>query len=194
MADVQIFGVPQSTYLHTVRIACREKGVTYDLIPAMPGSPELKSVNPYGRMPVFKHGKLGLFETMAIAQYIDEAFKGPALRPTDVAERAKMTQWMSAHVDGLYPAVIRRYLMPHYIMAKGAPEKAAVEKAGAEANAALKVFDDALAGRAYLASAQPTLADASPLHRPAAVPRLAARRIAPASRAPSFWAADRRPR
>jgi len=126
---------------------------------AGPQSPELKVINPLGRMPGFKHGKVTLFETLAITQYIDEVFKGPALRPSDPTERAKMMQWMSAHVDYMYPAVIRRYLMPFYIMAKGAPDKAALEKASVDANASLKLFDDALAGRSYLASAQPTLAD-----------------------------------
>jgi glutathione S-transferase len=159
MADVKIIGVPQSTYLRAVRIACREKGVAYDLVPAMPHGPELLEVNPLGRMPGFKHGTVKLFETLAITQYIDEAFPGPALRPSDVVERAKMTQWMSAVVDYMYPAVIRRYLMPFYIMAKGAPDKAALEKAGTDAVGALKLFDEALKGRTYLASAQPTLAD-----------------------------------
>ncbi len=159
MAEVSIHGVPQSTYVRTSAIACREKGVSYELVMAGPQSPELKALNPLGRMPAFKHGQLVLFETLAITQYIDEAFKGPALRPTDPVDRARMMQWMSAHVDFLYPAVIRRYLMPFYIMAKGAPDKAALEKAGADANAALRVFDDALAGHGYFVGAQPTLAD-----------------------------------
>ena len=31
MADVKIYGAPQSTYVRTARMICEEKGIDYDL-------------------------------------------------------------------------------------------------------------------------------------------------------------------
>jgi glutathione S-transferase len=35
-----------------------------------------------------------LYETNAIAAYIDDVFPGPKLTPTDPRKRAKMNQWI----------------------------------------------------------------------------------------------------
>jgi glutathione S-transferase len=37
MATLQIFGVPPSPFTRAVRLACREKGVDYELVPTRPG-------------------------------------------------------------------------------------------------------------------------------------------------------------
>src|SRR5207302_4399314 len=47
-----------------------------------------------------------LYETSAIAAYIDEAFDGPALQPKDLRARARMNQWISAVNSYYYPYMI----------------------------------------------------------------------------------------
>ena len=82
MANLQIIGVPQSNFVWVVRMACAKKGVPYDLVPARPHSPEIDAVHPLGRIPGMRHGDLKLFESKAIATYIDRAFPGRKLFPT----------------------------------------------------------------------------------------------------------------
>ncbi len=96
MADVKLYGFPQSTYVRTARLACEEKGVAYDIVPTRPGSPENLAVHPFARVPAMSHGDFRCYETAAICRYVDEAFDGPALQPADAKGRALMTQWISA--------------------------------------------------------------------------------------------------
>jgi glutathione S-transferase len=71
MAKIQIIGVPQSNYVWVVRMACEEKGVPYDLVPARPHSPEVDAIHPLGKIPAMRHGDIALCESKAIASYID---------------------------------------------------------------------------------------------------------------------------
>ena len=96
MAEVTIIGFPQSTYVRTVRMACEEKGVSYELEGRDFGSEELKAIHPFSKIPALKHGDVEVWETSAICRYIDDAFDGPALSPSSVAEKAMMEQWISA--------------------------------------------------------------------------------------------------
>ena len=99
-----------STYVRTARLALEEKGVDYDLeefnfiADGMPA--EHLARNPFGKVPAFSHGDTVLYETVAIARYVDEAFDGPALQPGDAEGRARMVQ-ASAIVDNYaYPSAI----------------------------------------------------------------------------------------
>jgi glutathione S-transferase len=46
--------------------------------------------HPFGRVPALKHGDFMLYETNAIAAYVDEVFPGPRLTPDDARKRARM--------------------------------------------------------------------------------------------------------
>ena len=86
MTDVVVLGFPRSTYVHIVRLVLTHKGVPYtfrDLEPEM-GSPAHLALHPFDRVPILQHGDFTLYETSAIAVYVDEAFEGPALQPKDV--------------------------------------------------------------------------------------------------------------
>jgi glutathione S-transferase len=58
MANLEIIGFPQSTYVRVARMACEEKGVAYDLRPAPPHSPEVLAIHPFGKIPAMRHGDL----------------------------------------------------------------------------------------------------------------------------------------
>lgn len=161
MADVIVYGFPQSTYVRTVRITLAEKGVPYGLEPLLPGAPELLRLHPFGRIPAFRHGELVLFETLAICRYVDEAFEGPPLQPETVVNRAIMTQWISAIIDSFYPAMVRDYLL-HYFMAqleKREPDRVAIEAGLPKLDKAFAVLEQACAHADYLAGDEPSLAD-----------------------------------
>ncbi|HTG21439.1 MAG TPA: glutathione S-transferase N-terminal domain-containing protein [Reyranella sp.] len=54
MATIQIYGVPPSPFTRATRLAAREKGVDYELVPTRPG--ETAPLNPLGKIPMMKHG------------------------------------------------------------------------------------------------------------------------------------------
>jgi glutathione S-transferase len=83
MADLILYGFPQSNYVRAARMACVEKGVPHTLEPAGPHSPAILEMNPFGKMPAMRHGDFTLYETSAIMRYIDDAFAGPRLTPAD---------------------------------------------------------------------------------------------------------------
>ncbi len=160
MSQVTLYGFPASTYVRTARMALEEKGVAYDLEPLAPHSPEIDAINPFGKIPAFRHGELTLFETIAIACYVDEAFDGPPLQPKDGPARARMLQWMSAYVDNTYPAlfplVLQRLVVPGR---GGTPDEGAVAEAVPKARRQMEVFDGALDDSPWLVGADFTLAD-----------------------------------
>src|SRR3954467_11514898 len=98
MADPIVYGFPRSTYVNIVRLILTHKDVAYsfhDLEPVM-GQREHLALHPFNRVPILKHDDVMVYETSAIASYVDEAFGGPRLTPKDVRDRARMNQWISA--------------------------------------------------------------------------------------------------
>lgn len=51
--------------------------------------------HPFKRVPVLEHDGFTLYETCAITRYIDGAFFGPALQPSNAKKLARMTQIIS---------------------------------------------------------------------------------------------------
>ena len=98
MSDPIVFGFPHSTYVHIVRLILTHKGVPYtfrDLETEM-GKPTHLALHPFNRVPVLQHGDFTVYETSAIATYIDETFEKPPLQPKNARDRARMHQWISS--------------------------------------------------------------------------------------------------
>lgn len=100
---VTLFGETYSVYVRFARLVLAEKGVAYDLVPVdifADGGPDPEHLkrHPFGKIPAFDHDGFGLYETLAITRYIDEAFDGPALSPSSPKQRARMNQ-ITALVD-----------------------------------------------------------------------------------------------
>ena len=92
-----LYGADYSVYVRIARMALEEKSIDYELVPldifAADGIPAwYLEHHPFGRIPAFEHDGFRLFETNAIARYVDEAFDGPALQPADARGRARMSQ------------------------------------------------------------------------------------------------------
>ncbi|GEP58670.1 glutathione S-transferase family protein [Reyranella soli] len=107
MPDVTVYGFPVSTYVNVVRLVLAHKGVPFefqDLEPEM-GGPNHLALHPFGRVPILEHDGFRIYETSAIAAYVDEAFTGPALQPASARERARMNQWVSALNGYYYPNI-----------------------------------------------------------------------------------------
>ena len=83
MAKPEIIGSARSTYTRVVRMVCEEKGVDHTLTEVALGAPELAAIHPFGKMPVLRHGEVALFESKAIAGYLDRVFPAPFVVPEE---------------------------------------------------------------------------------------------------------------
>jgi len=108
MADPIVYGFPRSTFVNIIRLLLTHKGVPYRFhdLEAVMGKPEHLALHPFDRVPILEHGELIVYETSAIAAYVDEACEGPRLTPGDARARARMNQWISAVNSYYYPYMI----------------------------------------------------------------------------------------
>jgi glutathione S-transferase len=161
MAQVTLYGSPISTYVRTARIALAEKGVGYDLKDVWVDSPEIKQRHPFQKIPVLRHGDFELYESFAVTRYIDEAFPGPALQPSDAKARARMTQWISVHNSYCYPTLIGGIVLERVApkLLNRPSDEAKIKATLPDAQQRLDVLEKALGTTPYLAGIEPTLAD-----------------------------------
>jgi glutathione S-transferase len=164
VSDPIVYGFPRSTYVNIVRLVLTHKDVPYtfhDLEPLM-GKPEHLTLHPFNRVPILRHGDFTVYETSAIASYVDEAFDGPRLTPRDVRERARMNQWVSAVNSYYYPYMIyhvthERLVYPELGIAS---DEKVVAHALPKVELALGVMERELSrGQDYLLGSELTLAD-----------------------------------
>jgi glutathione S-transferase len=161
MAKPEIIGSARSTYTRVVRMVCEEKGIDYVLTERMLGAPELLAIHPLGKMPVLRHDNVELFESKAIATYLDRGFEGPNVFPSDPRVAALTEQWVSLVNTVMDRTLIRTYVFA-YIAPKtsdGRPDRAAIEALVPMMRQQLQILDRAVAGSGYLAGDLFTFAD-----------------------------------
>jgi glutathione S-transferase len=157
----KIIGSSQSSYTRTVRMVCEEKQIDYDLTEVMLGAPEIGAIHPFGKMPVLRHGDFELFESKAIATYLDRMFPGPQVIPADPQDAALTEQWVSLVNTVMYPTLIRTYLRAYLVPMAigGTPDREAIEAVMPAVREQLAVLDRAVEGTGYLVGERFTLAD-----------------------------------
>ncbi len=165
MAKPTLYGPGYSTYARAARLALAEKGVDYDLVEidfiagGMPD--EHLARHPFAKVPALEHDGLMLYETAAIERYIDEAFDGPSLQPSDPAARARMTQIISLLDSYTYPCtvsalVIQRLVQP---LLGGTADESIVEAALPEVDKSMAELERLLGDQEYLTGSALSLAD-----------------------------------
>lgn len=160
MATLILHSTPLSTYGRTCRMAMAEKGVAYELDPVMPQAPEQLERQPWGSVPAISHGDVRMYEALAICNYVDAAFDGPPLQPSEPLARARSYQWTSVFVQYLYRPAIDIVLQRMFVPAQGgAPDEALVAESVPKAQKALGVLDGALDGHKYFAGDDVSLSD-----------------------------------
>ena len=160
MPALEIIGVPQSNYVWVVRMVCEEKGVPYEHKPERPHSAAVDAIHPFGKVPVMRHGDVELFESKAIATYIDRTFGGPKVIPDDPKLAAQVEQWVSLGNVEFDKVMIRQYVVG-YVFPKepGKPDMAAIGEAAQRMKPQVEVLDRAVAKTGHLVGDSLTLAD-----------------------------------
>jgi glutathione S-transferase len=161
MTKPEIIGSAKSTYTWVVRMVCEEKGIDYALIETPLHAPEIMAIHPLGKMPVLRHGEVELFESKAIATWLDRSFAGPRLFPDDPRRAALVEQWVSLVNTVIDRTLIRTYLFAYIATrtADGAPDRDAIAAVMPAVRQQLEILDRAVAKTGYLVDDQFTFAD-----------------------------------
>jgi glutathione S-transferase len=162
MTDLHIIGTPHSNFTWTCRIVCVEKGVPYIFDQARPHTSEVESISPFGLIPVIRHCNVELFECRAVCRYIDRAFQGPSIVPSDPVKEALTEQWVSAVATSVDQLLMRRYVQKHTRPGTpdGKPDQATINAALSAMPAQFSMLDRAVGATGYLVGDTFTLADA----------------------------------
>jgi glutathione S-transferase len=161
MPSVEIIGGAQSTYVRATRMVCEEKSIPYQHILSRPHASDVTAIHPFGKVPVMRHGEFELCESKAIATYLDLAFPGPRVLPTEPRHAALTEQWVSlvnTRIDG---TMIRTYVFA-YVFPKtedGRPDRETIDAVAPALADEIGLIDRTVAKGGYLAGEYFTYAD-----------------------------------
>jgi len=166
MAKLTVYGLPQSTYVRTVRLLLEEAGADYNLkgVSIFNGeneSAEYLAKNPFGKVPTLEVDGELLYETTAITDYLDTTLAGNKFRPSEPLPQARMRQIMGIIDSYLYsPAivsiVIQRLIVPSQ---GGKTDEDKVKNAVAPAQKAVEAIESLTVASPYLLGSEVSIAD-----------------------------------
>ena len=115
-----LYHYPSSPSSAKVRLVLQEKGIAWDsrVVDITRGeqfAPDYLVLNPAGVVPTLMQDGRAVRESLVICEYLEEAFPGTSLVPTNYVERARMRVWckdvetfmVSACVGLTFPATDR---------------------------------------------------------------------------------------
>ena len=160
-----LHGYHYSVYNRIARLALAEKGLTYERVEVNPFDSDRPAaylaLHPFGRVPVLVHDGFTLYETGAITRYLDRAFPGPHLQPTNPRALARMYQIIGV-VDsyGYWPMVRQVFSHGFFRPKRGLAGDPAEVARGLEGSARVLAALEALAADdAFLIGPTVSLAD-----------------------------------
>ncbi len=139
------------------RWALEEAGLNYRVrLVGQERPPEYLSEQPFDQVPFFSDGKVKIFETGAIVQYIGE--QSEALLPRDLQGKFRAIQWTCAALNSVEPALTNLLLIDVFFTGE---EWAKLRRPGAEdfAKQKLKRVSDWLGEKQWLEGDRFTIGD-----------------------------------
>lgn len=132
----------------------REAGMAYGVVDTQ----EYRELNPNGTVPLIDDDGVVLWESNVIVRYLAAKHATGTLMPADAAERAQAEMWMDWQQTAVMPGMSPLFLG----LVRTPPEKrdmADIEAGRKSVEAALRILDEHLEGRTYLAASHLTIAD-----------------------------------
>jgi glutathione S-transferase len=95
--NIVLYGATYSVYTRIIRLVLVEKALIYrleevDIFGQDRSSTAYRVQHPFMRIPALSIDGFDLYETSAIARYLDERFTSPSLQPADQVARAHMNR------------------------------------------------------------------------------------------------------
>jgi glutathione S-transferase len=140
---------------------CEEKGIDYQLAETLLNAPALYAIHPLGRMPALRHDDVELFESKAIATYLDLSFPGPRLIPSEPRLAGLTEQWVSLVNTLVDRTLVRTYLYAYIVpmLAGGKPDRQAIDAVLPAVREQIAILDKAVAATGHLVGDRFTFAD-----------------------------------
>jgi glutathione S-transferase len=148
LAEIELHGPANSSFVCAARVALEEKGVIYNLI-----EPDILQARGFrladllrylaSQQPKLTAGDFALHDSESILRYVDEAYEGPALQPADAKARALMVEIQGVIRDYLHPAAIGKIATQRLFapFLGGATDMRIVEEAVTPVNDALGAIE-----------------------------------------------------
>jgi glutathione S-transferase len=157
---LKIYGHPGSTCTRKVLMTAAETHTPFEFTLVDLAKGEQKQMphlarQPFGHIPAIDDDGFEMFESRAIARYLNAKAKGP-LVPSDVRSDAKMEQWISSEASELSPNAMK-FVYKHVM--KRPVDDATIEAATKGLETTLAVMEKQLAQTPYLVGDSLTLAD-----------------------------------
>jgi glutathione S-transferase len=164
---LKLVGSPISTCTKTVALTLHEKGVPFEFVPidfakGEHKAPEYLEKQPFGQVPYLDDDGFILYESRAIARYIEEKYpnQGTKLIPSDLKKKALFEQAVSIEQNNWYPYATGAVIENLFKKFRGLTPDPAVFKEKIDAlDERLNVYDKILSKQKYLAGDELTLAD-----------------------------------
>jgi glutathione S-transferase len=157
---LKIYGNPMSTCTRVVLTTLAETNTPYEMqvIDFMTGEHKKEAHvarQPFGRIPTLDDDGFQMFESRAMARYINDKAKGK-LVPADLKDHARMEQWISIETSE-FSGNAMKFVYDQILKRPQEPAVLEAAKKGLETTCA--VMDKQLAKTPYLAGAEFSLAD-----------------------------------
>jgi len=157
---MKIFGHPASTCTRKVLMTLHETDTPFELVVIDFAKGEHKQPahlarQPFGQVPTLADDGFEMYESRAMARYIDGKAGGP-LTPKDAHARALMEQWISIETSN-FSAHAMKFVYQYIFKREQSPE--VLKTAGAGLDLAYTTMDKTLAGRPFLAGESFSIAD-----------------------------------
>ena len=110
---MQLYDYWRSSAAYRVRIALRLKDLAYEPIPidlrkGAQRSSAYRARNPQGLVPYLQDGEVGISQSFAIMEYLDERYPEPPLLPKDPAARAYVRALAQLPAMDAHPLIVPR--------------------------------------------------------------------------------------
>ncbi len=159
---ITLYNMPLALNCYKVRLLCSLLDIEHtresiDLLKGEHQTPKFLALNPFGQLPVLKVDDLIIRDSHAILVWLARKYGGEDWMPTNVDEEALVNSWLSAAAYeirlGPYDARLKK-LFPWLCVNADAVTK--------NTEGALRLFEQRLRDRKWIALDRPTVADVAP--------------------------------
>jgi glutathione S-transferase len=161
---VKVWGRLSSLNVQKVMWLIGELGLEHEHVPAGGrfgglNTPEFRSLNPHGRVPVLQDGEVSVWESHSILRYLAARYGGEAWWPDDPAVRSQADRWLDWTLATLQPAFLGGLFGGYYRTPEAQRNWQAIRRNVMRCAQLFGLLDRFLTDRNFLAGETISLAD-----------------------------------